>query len=139
MKSDKDEKIEITRARFTQFVESESELRNLQSEQDESAGWKKFGAFLFYCLTVWGVSIDEGRYAMFLAIMGPAFLYIGNKIPLGAEVFINFLVLSTFIAIISISALTLELDPNVSFEFYFTVFAFSVIGAGFLPLKKSHP
>ncbi len=139
MKSDKGKKIEITEERFRRFVENEHELRKLQSEQDQNASSKKFGAFVFYCLTVWGVSLDKGRYAMLLAIMGPVWLYAINRISKisDSKNFTNFVVICAFISIIIIGILGSKLDSSGSSETYFYVFAFSAIGTGFLPLKKS--
>lgn len=141
MKSEQSKKIDITQEQFTKFVENERELRRLQSEQDESAGSKKFGAFVFYCLTVWGVSLDKDRYAMLFAILGPVFVYTFNRISKisDGENFKKSLVFVAFISVIIIGVLSGQLDPNGSSETYFYVFAFSAAGTGFLPLKKSQP
>ncbi|CAN1549355.1 M3B_PepF domain containing protein [Sphingomonadaceae bacterium] len=139
MKSGTGKKIEITQERFENYLESERELRKLKSELDGSAGSKKFGAFVFYCLTIWGVSLDEGRFAMVFAILGPVWLYVVSLLPRisDSESFVKFSVFCAFISIIIIGVFGARLDPNGSSETYFYTFAFSAIGTGFLPLKKS--
>ena len=143
MKSETGKTLEITQEKFDNYLESERELRKLRSEQDGSAGSKKFGAFVFYCLTIWGVSLDEGRFAMIFAILGPVWLYIINFFVKLNDDFgtlepksIGFL---AFISIIIIGVFSASLDPNGSSETYFYTFAFSAIGTGLLPLKKSQP
>lgn len=141
MKSDKGKKIEITEERFRRFVENEQELRKLQSDQDESAGSKKLGAFVFYSLTVWGVSLDQDRYAMIFAILGPSWLYIIYKLGKLNDHFGSIepklLAFFAFISVIIIGLFSASLDPNGSSETYFYTFAYSAIGTGLLPLKKS--
>jgi hypothetical protein len=141
MKSDKGKKIEITEERFRMFVENEHELRKLQSDQDESAGSKKFGAFVFYSLTVWGVSLDQDRYAMIFAILGPAWVYVIDTLGKLNDRFglieQKIIVFFAFISVIIIGLFSVRLDPNGSSVTYFYTFAFSAIGTGLLPLKKS--
>lgn len=141
MKSDKGKKIEITEERFRRFVENEQELRKLQSDQDESAGSKKFGAFVCYSLTVWCVSLDQDRYAMIFAILGPSWLYVIDKLGKLNDHFGSIepklLAFFAFISAVIIGLFSARLDPNGSSETYFYTFAFSAIGTGLLPLKKS--
>ncbi len=141
MKSDSDKKIEITQARFAKFVEGENQLRKLQAEQDENAGAKKFLAFLLYCLTVWGVSLDEGGYAIFFAMLGPAFLFIFNSISKisDGEEFVKIWIALLFASAIAIGIFSMQLGSEGVSGMYFYVFVFSAMGAGFLPLKKSPP
>jgi hypothetical protein len=143
MKSGTGKKIEITQEIFDNYSVNERELRNLKSEQDESAGSKKFGAFVFYCLTIWGVSLDEGRFAMIFAILGPVWLYFINAFVKLNDKFgtleQKLIVFFAFISVLIIGVFGAILDPNGSSETYFYTFAFSAIGTGFLPLKKSQP
>lgn len=138
MKSDKGKNIKITEETWRHLVKSEQELSKIQ---DENAGSKKFGAFVFYCLTVWGVSLDEARYAMFFAILGPSWLYIVSLLSKisDSEEYQKFFIFFAFVSIIIIGIIGATLDPNGNSESYFYVFAFSAFGTGLLPLKKSQP